>query len=439
LTQWAKEVKVPADFEKTMKNLIQEPIRRAGQQYPFQLWLLFVGMLISRTGASMIWPFLVLYISEQLDLPMVSVTSLLTINSVMGLIASFIAGPIADRTGRKGVMVTSLIVSGLGFVGMIWADSYAEFALLMIVRGAFNPLYQVGSNAMLADLLPPKQRDGGYALMRMGSNLGIAMGPALGGFIASRSYSITFALAAAGMVTYGLLVLFFARETRPEENQEPEERKEPLGGYLQVLTDKPFMWVIVSLTLIMVSATILWTLLAVHAKQEYGISESQFGWIPTTNAAMVVALQMTVTNRTKKRSPLWMMTLGALLYGLGVGSVFLGRGFWAFWGSMVTVTLGELIVVPTAATYAANLAPADKRGRYMSLHSLTWTVAGMIGPVVGGVLSDQLGPSAVWYGGGAFGILSALSFAGLALTAGRQGSRLTQHIPQPMGNPDSFR
>lgn len=409
--------------------MIREPIRRAREKYPLQLWLLFVGMLISRVGASMIWPFLILYISEQLDLPMISVTSLFTLNSVMGLIASFVAGRIADRTGRKGVMVLSLIVSGLGFVGMIWADTYIEFALLMIVRGAFNPLYSVGSNAMLADLLPPKQRDDGYALMRLGSNLGIAIGPALGGFIASRSYSITFSLAAAGMVIYGLLILFFARETRPEDKPELQERREPLGGYLQVLTDKPFMWVIVSLTLIMVSATILWTLLAVHAKQEFGISESQFGWIPTTNAAMVVALQLLVTRRTKKLSPLWMMTLGALLYGLGVGSVVLGRNFWAFLASMVTVTIGELIVMPTAATYAANLAPADKRGRYMSLYLLSWTAAGIVGPVAGGALSDHLGPPAVWYGGGAFGLLSTLSFARLALTA-RRSRRLSEPVEE---------
>ena len=399
--------------------MILEPIRRARREYPLQVWLLFVGMLISRTGASMIWPFLVLYISEQLDLPMVSVTSLLTINSIMGLIASFIAGPITDRAGRKGVMVVSLIISGLGFVGMIWADSYVTFAVLMVVRGAFNPLYTVGSNARLADLLPPKPRDDGYALLRLGSNLGIALGPALGGFIASRSYAITFALAAVGMVTYGLLVLFFARETRPAGEKDAKPQKEPLGGYLQVLTDKPFMMVIVSLTLIMVSANILWTLLAVHAKQNYGIVESRFGLIPMTNAVMVVALQMTVTRRTKRLPPLWMMTLGALLYGLGVGSVVVGRGFWAFWGSMVMVTVGELIVMPTAATYAANLAPADKRGRYMSLYSLTWTFAGAIGPLVGGFLSDNVGSQAIWYGGGAFGLLSTLSFARLALTARR--------------------
>jgi MFS family permease len=86
---------------------------------------------------------------------------------------------------------------------------------------------------------------------------------------------------------------------------------------------------------------------------------------------------------------------------------------------MVIVTCGELILMPTAATYAANLAPVDMRGRYMSIYSLAWTVAFAIGPVVGGFLNDNFGPLAIWYGAAAFGLLSALSFARLALAATR--------------------
>lgn len=394
--------------------MVLERIRRARGQFPFQFWLLFVGMIISRTGTGMIWPFMMVYISEQLELPLTSVASLFTINSTMGLIASFIAGPIADRAGRKGAMVSSLMVSGLGFVGMIWANTYGAFAALMALRGAFNPLYQVGSNAMLADMLPPEQRDDGYAMLRMGSNVGIALGPAIGGIIASRSYAITFAFAAVGMIIYGLLILFLAHETLPAPDVGEVHHHEPLGGYLKVLKDAPFMTAVLTFTLAMVPMAILWTMLAVHAKQNYGIPESQFGFIPMTNALMVVLLQMLVTRHTKRRPPLWMMTLGALLYGLGVSSVVLGNGFWGFWASMVIVTFGELILVPTASAYAANMAPANMRGRYMSLYALTWTVASAVGPVVGGFLSDSMGPMAVWYGGGAFGLLATLGFARLA-------------------------
>ena len=108
-----------------------------------------------------------------------------------------------------------------------------------------------------------------------------------------------------------------------------------------------------------------------------------------------------------------MLTVGALFYAVGVGSVSLARGFGGFWLSMVIMTMGELIVMPTSSTYAAGLAPADMRGRYMSLYGLTWPVAAGIAPVMGGFLSDTFGPATTWYGGFIAGLLSTLWFVAL--------------------------
>ena len=104
------------------------------------------------------------------------------------------------------------------------------------------------------------------------------------------------------------------------------------------------------------------------------------------------------------------MSLGTLLYGLGVGSIALGRGFWGFWVSMVIVTIGELMVIPTASTFTADLAPENMRGRYMSMLALTWGAGSMIGPLLGGFLNDTFSPVSIWFGGGAAGILGAMVF-----------------------------
>ena len=113
-----------------------------------------------------------------------------------------------------------------------------------------------------------------------------------------------------------------------------------------------------------------------------------------------------------------MLALGALFYALGTGSVALGQGFWAFWLSMVIMTTGELICTPTATTLVANLAPADMRGRYMSIYGLTWNVAQGIGPLYGGLLSDNIGPVFAWYGGLAVGMVSMGAFIVMAQRLG---------------------
>jgi len=246
--------------------------------------------------------------------------------------------------------------------------------------------------------------------MRMSNNIGVALGPALGGLIAATSYTIAFYIAAAGMVIYSLLITILAHETllkHPAASAAPSER---FGGYGRILKDHAFVSFVAAFTLTSISAAIMWVLLGVYVKQNYGVSESQYGLIPMTNALMVVFFQILITQVTKRYRALPVLSLGALFYAFGVGSVALGRGFWAFWVSMIIMTIGELIMTPTATTLVANLAPAEMRGRYMSLYGLTWGLAAGIGPVLGGFLNDQVGPSAIWYGGLVAGLLSSAGF-----------------------------
>jgi MFS family permease len=387
-------------------------LRRAKEEYPHQFWLLFWGMMISTVGASMVWPFLMIYVSEKLDLPLSTVTTLMTVNAISGLIFSFIAGPVADRVGRKRIMYISLISDGLAFLLLSQADSYPAFMALMALRGAINPLYRVGADAMMADLIEPEKRPDAYSLLRMSNNIGISIGPSIGGFIAGVSYNLAFFIAAIGMVTYGILVIVQARETLPKHQSRPQVEK--FGGYGRVLSDRPFISFVLAFLLNTVVASMIWVLLSVYAKKNFGVPESQYGFIATTNALMVVFLQFAVTQITKRHTPLPVMAIGALFYAIGGASIALGAGFWGFWMSMVIMTIGELIVTPTGSTYAANRAPADMRGRYMSIYGLTWSVASGIGPLLGGFLNDNIAPVAIWYGAGIIGLSSVLAFIMLA-------------------------
>jgi MFS family permease len=387
--------------------------RSAQQEYPSQFWLMFWGMLISTIGSSMIWPFLMIYVSEKLSLPLVEIASLMTINAVMGLIFSFISGPIADRVGRKGVMVISLAVNGFGYLFYSHASTLLAFALLMAVNGAFSPLYRVGADSMLADMIPAEKRVDGYSLIRMSNNLGVALGPAIGGFIAILSYTTAFYIAALGMVAYSMLLLFFAKETLQTRPQS-ELKHERLGGYGRILRDKTFIPFVATFALTQICSAMIWVLLSVYTKKNYNLPENLYGLIPTTNALMVVTLQLLITRYTKRHSPLWMLALGTLFYAVGVGSVALGRGFWGFWTSMVILTIGELILIPTSTTYTANLAPPEMRGRYMSIYTLTWGIGTGIGPILGGFLNDNISPTSIWYGGLLVGLIGTILFANLA-------------------------
>ncbi len=372
----------------------------------------------------MIWPFLMIYSTEKLGLSLTIVAGLMTFNSAMGLIFSLIAGPIIDRAGRKWIMVFSLALHGISYFFLGKADTLLEFYILMGLSGAVGPLYRIGANAMIADLLPDKDRIDGYALFRMTSNAAIALGPAIGGFLATSSYSLAFTFATIGLSIYALLISIFAKETLPKNINTNKESISLRNNYTIILKDKPFLKFIFAFLLTQLCSSLIWVLLAVYMKTYFGIPENQFGFIPTTNAIMVVTLQVLITRFTKKHKPSLIMALGSFLYGIGVGSVALGNSFWGFWVSMIIMTIGELIIMPTSNAYVAKLAPDDMRGRYMGLFSLTWGVAAGIAPVTGGLMSDNFGFRSPWISAFFLGTLSALVF--LSLYKSQKNKQISQ-------------
>ena len=393
-------------------------------EYPRQFWLVAFGVLLSSAGSSLIWPFQLIYISRTLTLPISEVATLISISAATGLAASFLGGAIADRFGRKLIMFMAQAAHGLAYILMSHASTYIGFVIPMTIMGVAMPFYSIGSDAMMADIIPSEKRTAAFAILRMINNAGIAIGPAIGGFIVATSYSTAFYLAAVGMLTYSLLLLTTVHETLQHKPKPViTHKRESLGGYGRVLADRSFVGFVATITLGMIAPLMMWTLLAVYINKYYGIPEYLYSWMPITNALMCVFAQYPVTMFTRRLHAKTAITLGMLVYALGVGSVAIMTGFWGFWLSMVVMSMGELILVPTGSKYVADIAPEDLRGRYMSIYWLTWGVSRSVAPMVGGYLHDAIAPQASWWGGLAIGLVSTL---GLFLL-----SRRPDQLPQP--------
>ncbi len=380
-------------------------IRFTFQRFPRQFWYLIFGTLVSATGMGMIWPFLTIYIQRELGVSLTTVTMLLTLDSVLSIISSFIAGPITDRYGRKWVIALSLGIMGIVYAVMSLVTALPVFALLMALRGAVVPLYRIGADAMVADLIADDQRVEAYSLSRMVHNVGVALGPTAGGFVTGQSYMLAFFIAAGSLLLFGLFVAFAMRETLPARAAQPADSKSS-GVYSHLLRDRFFQMFVLAFTFTGMATSLVFVLLGNYMVQNYGLPERSVGFVMAINAVMVVFLQVAVSLRTHGRAPLQVMALGGLLYALGIGSMALGSSFPHFAISMAVMTLGELVLLPTATTFAANLAPPEMRGRYMAIFGLGWSISHGFGPVVGGLVNDYIAPQAIWVSGLVWGLLS---------------------------------
>lgn len=391
----------------TIVHRCSDQLRLLLQRYPLQFWLLFAGFVVNRASNGLIWPFLTIYVREQSGAPLSHITALFTLEALTGLLATAAIGPVMDRFGRKPVMALSLLGSGALLVAMREAHTLQAWALLLAIYGMVLPAFTIGAHAMVADVVPEVQRPSAYALMRIAQNVGVAVGPAVGGFLVVSAYGLTYLIAAAVNAVLGILVVLLLAETLPARAAAAQRGS---GGYVRLLRDRAFVVFIAVLLLVEMIITLVFVLLPVYAKENFGVLENQYGLIVTINAVMVVLFQYSMTRFTQRFRPLTVIAAGALVYAVGSMTIALGSAFAAFAFSMVIVTIGELMVAPTGLALTARLAPHDMRARYMGVYSITYTMAAGIAPLIGGQLNDRIGPAAIWYGGLVLGVAAAAGF-----------------------------
>ena len=172
-------------------NSIQR-VKNIYQEYPSQFWTIVGANFIDRIGGGMIYPFFALYITKQFDVGMTEVGLLFALFSISDMFGNMIGGAMTDFLGRKSMIIFGLVVSALTALGMGLVQKLEWFYVMGAVSGLFATAAGPAHQAMLTDILPDKKRAEGFGVMRVAANLAVAIGPAIGGFIASYSYLILF-------------------------------------------------------------------------------------------------------------------------------------------------------------------------------------------------------------------------------------------------------
>ena len=400
-------------------------IRRIYDEYPRQFWILVLGTFIDRLGGALMFPFFTLYITRKFDVGMTEVGVLFGLFSIASVVGSIFGGALADRLGRKGMLIIGLIASALTSLLMGVVNSIEIFFVSALFVGLFANAGGPAQQAMVADLLPEEKRAQGFGILRIVVNLAVTIGPAIGGLLAAKSYLFLFICdAVASLITAGIVFLAI-QETKPALPEgEPEQTMvQTLGGYRDALRDVTFVLFIGACILMTLVYMQMNTTLAVYLRDVHGISEQGFGYILSLNAAIVVLFQFATTRRIRKYSPLVMMAVGTLLYAIGFGMYGFVSAYVFFLVAMVIITIGEMIVAPTSQALVARLAPEDMRGRYMAIFGFSWVIPSTTGPLLAGLIMDNADPRWVWYAAGLVGLLAAAGFALLQRRGGRSAER----------------
>jgi MFS family permease len=395
-------------------------IKGVYQDFPDKFWVVVGTSFIDQIGGTLLFPFFSLYITQKFNVGMTQAGIVLGTFSAFGLIGSMIGGALTDKFGRKSLALFGLIFSAISTLALGLVNEFAVLIPLAIVIGLLSNIAGPARQAMVADLLPEEKRQEGFGILRVVANMSWIIGPTIGGFIADRSYFALFVLDAVVSCIVAVLFYLYIPETKPETIGEPESILKTFGGYNAVLRDYAYVAFLVVSMLMGLVYQQLYNSLSVYLRDNHGIQPQGYGFLLTTSAITVILFQFQTTRIIKKYPAFLMMALGVFFYMVGFGMFGFVTVYWLFAAAVVIITIGEMVIMPTASALAANFAPEDMRGRYMAVFGLSWALPATVGPSAAGLILDNFNPNLLWYIGALICAVSVLSFYFLHLWLGKK-------------------
>ncbi len=391
------------------------------RKFDNRLWILAAGWVASAVGFSLVIPFLAIYFHSEIGMSLSAIGLFFAVSAIIRALSQAIGGELADRFGRYYLMVGAQLFRTITFLFLAYIiynhGSFMAIATLVILNSILGALFQPAANAAVADLVKPDQRVEGYSVVRVAGNFGWAVGPALGGFLAAKSYSILFVISACMILVSCTIIAIFLKDIRFATHTEDKFKLREILSY----RDNHFMFKLALLMFILyLVASQLMAPLSLYTVDLMGISKSQLGLLFGINGLMVTLLQIPTTRLLRNVRLTVQMVMGSLIYAIGYFWVGLNATFLMFVFAMIIITTGENFVSPPALALTANLAPEKKVGRYMGIYGFAVTGGWSMGPLLGGLLLDWAKPNFVL----SWGIISLI-----AIIAGSGFMALTRQLP----------
>lgn len=376
---------------------------------PREVWLLFATNLINRAGM-MVLPFLVLYLTREVGFSVARAGFVFAVYGATAIVVGPIAGKLSDRIGALPIMRASLISSGTALLLFPFARSYSAVIAITIVWAGCAELFRPASLAAITHVVSPAQRKSAYALNRLAINLGMSIGPALGGFLATVSFRAMFVVDALTTLIAGA-VLALTHWRLPTGGQSPQLTDETHVKVRSILHDRRLAIFLLASVLVGIVFFQHESALPFYMVQYLHMSPAFYGTLFTINTLLIVALEVPLNSATSRWPNTWSLVAGSLLFAIGFGALALVSSAGGILAMVVVWTFGEMMLFPAMAAHLGEIAPDSLRGTYMGAYSMSLSVALTLGPWLGTQLLAAKGPVGVWSVMFALGVLAALLMA----------------------------
>jgi MFS family permease len=351
---------------------------------------------VNTMGLSLVMSFLGIYVVETRGYP-AWVYGVIALCANLGQsLASAWAGNLSDRIGRRPLITNALFVRA-GFIALLGTQILldaplwtlgANMVITSTLRGCFEPV----AYALVSDVVRDDQRVAAFGIQRMGTNVGWAVGPALGGILSLvMPYGAVFYFAAAGLVITGFVTLGVEDPVRQAPPASAAGSPDLLDALREGLADRVMSMLLIGTFLCALLETQMFSTFSIYMTTQLSLTKADVGALYALNGAVVLVLQFPALALIRRLGIRLMLPWSSLLDTLGFAVIGLASGFAGGALSIVILTCAEVLFDPAQQAAIAEVADPARRGRAFGVVGFASTIGIALAPLLGGRLLDAIG------------------------------------------------
>ena len=308
----------------------------------------------------------------------------ISVYSLMLFIASPLLGSLADRFGRRPILLIALAGSGLDYLLMAFAPTLTLLFIGRIISGLSGASITVASS-YIADISTDKNRTTNFGLIGAAFGIGFVIGPALGGVIGSYGHALPFILAAVLSISNFVFGLFVLPESLPKEKRKKDislSSLNPIKSIGKIVFNSPvavLIWVYFFLNLAGQSHPSIW---ALYTRYKFHWSSLQIG-LSLTCVGMAFGIGQGYTTRIviprigEKKSIIYgtfVLIFNYLFFAIATAS-------WVLYAT-ITLLLFTSIVMPSLQSMISVNTPPESQGELQGTLISVMSLTSIIGPLL---------------------------------------------------------
>jgi len=370
---------------------------------PRPVYVLFFATVINGVGI-FVYPFLVLLLTQYLGYSDAWTGLFLSFTAFAYLPGSLLGGKLADRIGRKKVMVAGQLLASAMFAVCGFLGPSKLVPLFILLNLAFDGITDPARGALLTDVTNHTNRQASFSLTYLGHNLGFAFGPILAGLLFYRAPQWLFFGNAIAAFIATLFVIGNVPESKPDQKAIEESLKSDNaekaveGGLFKALLSRPrlLIFAICATFYSFAYAQALFAL-PLYTTALFGQKGAAlYGRMMSINAVVVVFSNTFLVMALRKKHPLRNIAVAGIFYTVGFMCLGFASSVALLYLLTITYTLGEVMEATNSQYYIANNTPLNHRGRFSAVFPLIMGFGHAIAPLVGGVVSTHYGLKPLW-------------------------------------------